>query len=691
MFHFIIKGGFMFSFVQKRLIVLIVLLCILLLISCNSDDSDNENNNNSNQSFVDTIPFASNSDNGNFNVLNTSSDNFIIADSKVFFDSTFIKKINSGTTSVMINISNLGGVKRFFAIKEDVLRKYETTKDIPETEIITSINFDTNFGGTWNPFGAPTSVNKKGAIFINNYTDSILFVIPENQNNSPEGRINRGQKNVKVPFLIGTNYVYFIDVSTGSLIDYQEVFVSYQSSPYINVGKPDSLPEDPGILQIFNNTNKIYTVQNMMTDQYLINNDCNCTDIGPSTTGIFEITPGIIQLKLTNSNSFSITSEIFNVSENQTINLTIQNNTISINNNKENNTSTDDPSDNPVYYQDKQFLDLSEYTVGDIPNELGYSLIVQNESGRKCISSLNGNGRIELTSLNLRESFELTIEVDFTNFNSAFILRSTEGNEILVNFQDSYISFGDFSFNWNDTGWKGENNINICKLLIANGICKFFINNKYFGSIITNSTNIYNYFTITGINEDDYIYAIEYININISEINHNDIIIRNITQGFSLNLTLFEVGDLPTFLGSNILIHERNTIKHITSMPDTNANLIIDQITLQSNFELIYNADWTDSSVKVLLKSSNHRIEIYHDNRDITFGAKSLDWNSTGWKGNDFVNECRLSVSSGTGKFYINNEFFGSIVVPDNEQYKTLYLSGIQQKDALFSLTGRNF
>ena len=312
-----------------------MLFISILYTSCNSSDDEDKNNANSysESSFVDTIDLATNDSNGNFNILNTSEENFnfVISDSKKFFDANFIKKIHSGSTSVMINISNLDGVVRFFAIKEDDLRKYETTKDIPDSEIITSIDFDTNFGGTWNPFGVPSTVSKKGAIFVNNYTDSILLVIPENQNNSPEGRINRGQKNVKVPFLIGTNFVYFIDVSTGSIIEYHEIFVSYQSSPYINVGKPDSYPVEPGILQIFNNTNKIYSVQNMITDQYLINNDCNCTDVGPNTTGMFEINPGVIQLLLTNINSSSITSEFFNVSESQVVNLTIQNNAISIN------------------------------------------------------------------------------------------------------------------------------------------------------------------------------------------------------------------------------------------------------------------------------------------------------------------------------------------------------------------------
>jgi len=1045
----------MFLFLKKQfLTIMLFVLFSILFLSCNSDDNNSGNdnsgndNNKTNQSFVDTISVASNNKNGNFNVLNTTSDNIIIADSKDFFDSIFIKKISSGTSSVMINISNLGGVVRFFAIKEDVLRTYETTKDIPELEIITSIDFDTNYGGTWNPFGVPSTVSKKGAIFVNNYTDSILFVIPENQNNSPEGRINRGQKNVKVPFLIGTNFVYFVDVSTSNIIDYQEVFVSYQSSPYINVGKPDSYPVEPGILQISNNTNKIYTVQNMMTDQYLINNDCNCTDVGPSTTGIFEINPGVIQLLLTNSNNSSITSDSFNVSESQVVNLTIQNNAISINpivNNAptssiikpendssftfndnivfegfgndledgflesnsltwssnidgeigygktliKNNLSTGthlitltardsnkvegvymitiyisqnlpssplnlkaepvnsdilitwnyveaatsykiywsnesgvsktnnsgffstelnsynhhnlqngikyyyvvtsknnigesvesmeinaipisypsapnnisiEPGDHivkinwssvdevtsyniywsnssnislsnyserlntssnsfshydltsgmvyyyiitsknengeseiseivsatpysmptspmnvqaipgnkeislswskstevshyfiywsnnsgvsksnyteklksysttynhkniqfdKIYYYvitalnqygesevssqvscsplppdnqvDNYFLDLSEYTVGDIPNELGYSLLILKESGRKCISGLNGNGRIELSNLNLKENFELKIEVDFSNFSNAFILRSSNGNEVLVNFKDSNISYGFFSFNWGDTAWKGEKNINVCTFLMANGICKFLINNQYVGSFITDSSNIFNYFTITGIDEDDYIYAIEYKKINITDINMNDVIDRNNDQGFSLNLSFFEVGDLPTFLGSNILIHERNAKKHITSMPDSKANIIIDQITLQSNFELIYNADWTDSSIRVLLKSSNHDIEIYHGNRNITFGAKTVEWDTTGWKGNDSINECRLSVSNGTGKFYINNEFFGSIVVPQNEQYNSLYLSGIEHDDALFSLTGRNF
>jgi len=327
---------YLFNNKAKRLFIYISMLFIsILYTSCNSSDDEDKNNANSysESSFVDTIDLATNDSNGNFNILNTSEENFnfVISDSKKFFDANFIKKIHSGSTSVMINISNLDGVVRFFAIKEDDLRKYETTKDIPDSEIITSIDFDTNFGGTWNPFGVPSTVSKKGAIFVNNYTDSILLVIPENQNNSPEGRINRGQKNVKVPFLIGTNFVYFIDVSTGSIIEYHEIFVSYQSSPYINVGKPDSYPVEPGILQIFNNTNKIYSVQNMITDQYLINNDCNCTDVGPNTTGMFEINPGVIQLLLTNINSSSITSEFFNVSESQVVNLTIQNNAISIN------------------------------------------------------------------------------------------------------------------------------------------------------------------------------------------------------------------------------------------------------------------------------------------------------------------------------------------------------------------------
>ncbi|KPA12048.1 hypothetical protein MHK_007745 [Candidatus Magnetomorum sp. HK-1] len=207
--------------------IVLLILVILFIVSCNDSDNDNnDNQTNSEISFIDEIKLATNKNNGNFNILNTSAEDFIIADDKDFFNATFIIRISSGTSSVMIDISNLGGIKRFFAVKEKVLREYEDTKEIPDSEVVTSIDFDTIFGGTWNPFGTPTSYTKKGSIFINNYTDSILFVIPENQNNAPEGRINRGQKNVKVPFIIGTNYVFFVDVSTGNLINHQEVFVS---------------------------------------------------------------------------------------------------------------------------------------------------------------------------------------------------------------------------------------------------------------------------------------------------------------------------------------------------------------------------------------------------------------------------------------------------------------------------------
>jgi len=323
---------------KTRNIFIIALIALIAIVysSCNSSDDeskDNSSNSDSDLSFVETIDLATNSSNGNFNILNTSAENFVISDNKEFFDANFIKKIHSGTTSVMINISNLGGVKRFFAIKESTLEEYENKKDvpIPESEILTSIDYDSQHGGTWNPFGSPSPTIKKGAIFINNYTDSIIFVIPQNEYNSPEGRVNRGQKNVKVPFITGTNYVYFVDVSTGNLIDSKEIFVSDQSTPYVDVGKPDNLPVDPAILKINNNTNKIYSVINMMTDQYLINNDCNCTDIGPNTIGEFEVIPNTLQLKLIANDNSTITSDVMNVSEGQIVYLTVQNNSISTN------------------------------------------------------------------------------------------------------------------------------------------------------------------------------------------------------------------------------------------------------------------------------------------------------------------------------------------------------------------------
>jgi hypothetical protein len=157
------------------------------------------------------------------------------------------------------------------------------------------------------------------------------------------------------------------------------------------------------------------------------------------------------------------------------------------------------------------------------------------------------------------------------------------------------------------------------------------------------------------------------------------------SSDFRLDLSSYEVGDIPNQLGTDLIIAERDGRKYVGGFVD-GARMKIDHLQMRDAFEVVFTADLDVTSEVLTLSSGSEDIVVEFLGDKITFGETQLDLGRASWQSGTAINECRLLVKNGIAKFYVNNKFFGTKIVPSDAVYTKLTISGILKKTAIFSL-----
>jgi hypothetical protein len=181
-----------------------------------------------------------------------------------------------------------------------------------------------------------------------------------------------------------------------------------------------------------------------------------------------------------------------------------------------------------------------------------------------------------------------------------------------------------------------------------------------------------------------------------------------LTQGrteFSIDLTPYEVGDIPGELGQNLLIRQiEKGDKYICAQAANPPGVIeIKDLRLSDAFEILITADWAathpqfrsptwDSpfSQTILIVAENgEEIKIeFVNSGDIILGDVRRHWGRTAW--HKEINTIKVMVKSKQAKLFINDTLFGSIFVKPDTIYSTMIVKGIIDFDAIFGLSVRN-
>lgn len=159
---------------------------------------------------------------------------------------------------------------------------------------------------------------------------------------------------------------------------------------------------------------------------------------------------------------------------------------------------------------------------------------------------------------------------------------------------------------------------------------------------------------------------------------------------YTLDLTKYEVGDLPEELGRNLIIGEtKKEGKYITAQTQEPLGEIeLNELLLSNTFEFIMQVDWYYFSTSILLLSDNgEEIKIEFEFPNIIFGNVRKHWNP-GIVGIHGV--VKLVVNGKKATLFIEDELFGTAFVKPDVIYSTVIVKGLRDKDRIFGLSVRN-
>lgn len=153
------------------------------------------------------------------------------------------------------------------------------------------------------------------------------------------------------------------------------------------------------------------------------------------------------------------------------------------------------------------------------------------------------------------------------------------------------------------------------------------------------------------------------------------------TTALQIDLAHYEIGDLLSEFSTDLIVTERKGERFIQSL-NNNGELTIDNLHLSGHFELVFTADWNDFTQNIILYSdSGSQVQLQFANDMIIFGPTKKQYSYTPWKGGIHVNKCRLIIKGNVAKLFINDKFFGTMIIPADLIITKLTMSGIKQND----------
>ncbi len=152
----------------------------------------------------------------------------------------------------------------------------------------------------------------------------------------------------------------------------------------------------------------------------------------------------------------------------------------------------------------------NKYKVADILADFGEgNMIVENSRGIALTSAFSKPTTFVLKGFSISKAVEFKVNLDLGGFANKITLWNDNSEILSVKFQNSQITFGDYTRGYREAGWQGGDAPNDVKVTIdANNIAKLFINDNFFG-IQKASCTVCNKLTVEGIKRnEDYLYEI---------------------------------------------------------------------------------------------------------------------------------------------------------------------------------------
>ncbi|EDN66330.1 hypothetical protein BGP_4970 [Beggiatoa sp. PS] len=96
-----------------------------------------------------------------------------------------------------------------------------------------------------------------------------------------------------------------------------------------------------------------------------------------------------------------------------------------------------------------------------------------------------------------------------------------------------------------------------------------------------------------------------------------------IAADFKLDLSSYEVGDILTGFGTNLIVKEHNNQNCFTGYANAERSLgrfELNSLNLSNEFEVIINTDFNSSAYQILLISNTSELKVIFDSSGIQFG-----------------------------------------------------------------------
>ena len=174
---------------------------------------------------------------------------------------------------------------------------------------------------------------------------------------------------------------------------------------------------------------------------------------------------------------------------------------------------------------------------------------------------------------------------------------------------------------------------------------------------------------------------------------------------FRMDLSSFDVGSSPSELGSGLIVTDTQGLMCVSKSPNSEDNfgtVSFKSLNLSSEFEVLINADFNgrffggdfgNLTQKITLISQTSELRVVFSGDEVRFGGTNdqVPLRDTNWESGETINYLKLTVESGSAKFYINDVIFQTIALENpNAVYHTLNITGLDIDDFICAVRGGN-
>ena len=173
---------------------------------------------------------------------------------------------------------------------------------------------------------------------------------------------------------------------------------------------------------------------------------------------------------------------------------------------------------------------------------------------------------------------------------------------------------------------------------------------------------------------------------------------------FTIDLTKYELGDIPRELGQNLTIGQtKKGEKYIRGLAvDPAGEIEIKDLKLSDSFEVIMKTYAAGRQGKNpaqalhILSENQKQFTLWfwpHNDHTVSamgFGNVTKGLDRTAWRTENEVNTIKIIVKENQAKFLINDELVGAIVLEPGIKYYTVKVTGIIDYDAVYGLSVKN-